>query len=64
MLSDSVKGVQASGIGNFPRKKVSGVQLAGVANFSNKETDGVQIAGIINYSKKLKGVQIGLDQYC
>lgn len=74
------KGVQAAGFSNFTRGRINGAQISGflsfaldtcqgvqVSGFSNlaiKRVEGAQISGFFNFAHQLKGVQIGVVNYC
>jgi hypothetical protein len=56
---DSVRALQAAGIGNFVKGRFNGVQLAGVYNHVMDSVKGIQASGVGNFSrKKMSGLQL------
>ena len=60
----SLKGGQFAGFANVATGSVKGVQISGFANTSAKDLQGAQISGFFNYTRKLKGLQLGVINYC
>jgi hypothetical protein len=62
--TDSSTAIQVAGFNNVTKGDLKGSQISGFANITSGTTTGAQISGFFNYSKKLKGLQLGVVNYC
>lgn len=58
------KGTQIAGFANVCLDTCKGVQIAGYANIAAKDFTGVQVSGFFNFTHRLKGLQLGVVNYC
>jgi hypothetical protein len=56
--SDSLRGVQLSGLGAYAGGSVSGVQVSGTTAIARQDLDGVQLAALLGYTRDLRGVTV------
>jgi hypothetical protein len=64
VVKGKTKGVQVAGFVNVSSNDVKGLQVAGFANIASGNIEGVQVSGFLNMAKKLKGLQLGVFNYC
>jgi hypothetical protein len=64
VVKGKTNGAQLAGFINVSTNDTKGIQVAGFTNISIGDLEGVQAAGFFNYAKKLKGVQLGVINYC
>jgi hypothetical protein len=64
VVNGKTQGAQVSGFANISSDDAKAIQIAGFANITSGTTQGVQVSGFFNYTKKLKGVQLGVFNYC
>lgn len=64
VTSSNFRGMQASGFLNTVGGDMDGAQFSGFANVAGGDVTGTQVSGFLNVGRKLRGVQLGVFNYC